>query len=129
MNSLRLVAAAVVAAAAFALSACSGTATPDDASSHVIAPVTVEANDLQGETVDLLVGQTLNINTGDLAVDSYRGEVADTEVATFVAGHDDGSATFNPGVEAVAPGTTKVTMTNSNGGIQPLEFTVVVTEK
>ena len=119
----------MVAAAAFALSSCAGSATPGDASSHVIAPVTVEANDLQGETVDLLVGQTLNINTGDLAVDSYRGEVADSKVATFVAGHDDGSATFNPGVEAVAPGTTKVTMTNSDGGIQPLEFTVVVTEK
>ncbi|WP_460774102.1 hypothetical protein [Microbacterium sp. GXF7504] len=129
MNTLRLAAAATVALAAFALSGCAGSAAPDDAPTSVIAPVTVEANDLQGETVDLLVGQTLNINTGDLAVDSYRGEVADTAVAVFHEGHDDGSAQFNPGVEAIGPGTTTVTMTNANGGIQPLEFTVVVTAK
>ncbi|MCX6502312.1 MAG: hypothetical protein NT132_07915 [Microbacterium sp.] len=129
MNSLRLAAAVAAAAAAFALSACSGSASPGSSPSSVIAPVTVSAGDLQGETVDLLMGQTLNINTGDLAVDSYRGTVADAAVATFVEGHDDGSAQFNPGVEALAPGTTTVTMTNTDGGIEPLEFTVVVTAK
>lgn len=95
----------------------------------VIAPLTVTANELQGETVELLVGQTLNINTESLAVDSYGGEVEDTAVAEFEPGRVDNSAEFNPGVIALAPGTTMVTLTNEQGGIQPLEFTVVVSPR
>lgn len=122
--------AAAVALAA-SLSACAGgSASPDDPiGGNVIAPVTAEANDLQGEEVELLVGQVLNINTGDLAVDSYSGEVADTRVAEFTPGRAGGSAEFNPGVTALAVGSTEVTMTNAQGGIQPLVFTVVVVEK
>lgn len=142
-------AALAVAALALSLSACAGggasapTTSPSASPSAepstspsasespetpVIAPVTLSANDLQGATVELVVGQSLNIDTGDLAVDSYTGEVADPAVAEFVAGRDDGSATFNPGVRALAVGTTEVTMTNEDGGIQPLEFTVEVSE-
>lgn len=111
------------------LAACGSNAAEEPIGGDVIAPVTMEANDLQGAEVELLVGQALNINTGDLAVDSYTGEIADPEVAEFVAGRNDGSAEFNPGVLALAVGSTAVTMVNEQGGIQPLEFTVVVTEK
>src|SRR3546814_14119515 len=86
----------------------------------------MDANDLQGATVDLVVGQVLNINTGDLAVDSYRGTVADSSIAEFVQGREEASATFNPGVKALAEGTTEVEMVNDQGGIQPLQFTVQV---
>lgn len=126
---------ALVAAATLtvALAGCGGSSQPAETEEpiggDVIAPVTLEANDLQGATVDLIVGQVLNINTGDLAVDSYTGEVADPEVAEFTPGRVDGSAEFNPGVTALAVGTTEVTMTNEQGGIQPLQFTVVVGEK
>lgn len=111
-------------ALAFVLTACAPAS-----DGPVIAPVTMDANDLQGATVDLVVGQVLNINTGDLAVDSYTGEVEDTSVATFVEGREEGGTTYNPGVEALAAGTTEVTMTNANGGIQPLTFTVDVAER
>ena len=134
MKLTRIVLGAVVVAAAIGLAACSAPAAPSPAPStpiggDIVAPVTMAANDLQGASVDLVVGQALNITTGDLAVDSYTGEVADTAVATFVAGREEGGATFNPGVTAVAEGTTAVTLTNADGGIQPLEFTVVVTAK
>lgn len=121
MRIPRFATAALVVAAAISLTACTG-------GESVIAPVTVDVGDLQGTTVDLVVGQVLNINTGDLAVDSYSGTVADTSVAEFVAGHDDGSATFNPGVEALAVGTTDVVLSNADGGIQNVTFTVDVTE-
>ena len=121
MKSIRVLAAAVAVTAVIGLAACAPT-TP------VIAPVTVSANDLQGDTVDLVVGQVLNITTGDLAVDSYTADVADSSILEFVQGKDDGSATFNPGFTALKAGETAVTMTNSDGGIQPLEFTVKVTE-
>ena len=109
------------AALALGLGACAQ-------STPVIAPVTRDAGDLQGATVDLVVGQVLNINTGDLAVDSYSGEVDDESVAEFTAGREDGSATFNPGVTALAEGSTTVVLTNADGGIQPITFTVEVAQ-
>jgi hypothetical protein len=99
-----------VFAVSIALSGCSQSNEP------VIAPVTMDAGDLQGETVEL-------------AVESYSGEVADPAVAEFVAGYTDGSATFNPGVKALSVGTTEVVLSNSDGGIQDVTFTVEVTEK
>ena len=91
-------------------------------------PVVTSVDDLQGTTVELAVGQSLDMNTGDLAVDSYSGEVEDPSVAEFVEGRDDGSATFNPGVTAVSEGTTKITLSNEDGGIEDVIFTVTVTE-
>lgn len=129
---MRIAVGAVVIAAVAALGACSSSGSSTDATpigGDVVAPVTRAADDLQGETVDLVVGQVLNITTGDLAVDSYTGEVADPDVAAFVAGREEGGAVFNPGVEAVDEGTTEVMLTNTDGGIQPLEFTVVVSAK
>lgn len=95
----------------------------------IVAPITTEANDLQGTTVDLVVGQVLNIRTGSLPVDSYRGEVANGAIASFAAGYSDGSAQFNPGVTALAPGATEVTLTNVQGGIAPVTFIVTVTPR
>lgn len=105
------------------------TATQSPIGGNVITPVTMSVNELPGATVQLVVGQVLNINTDSMAGDSYSGEVADTSVATFSAGGSDGSAEFNPGVSAVSPGGTTVTMTNVQGGIEPLTFTVVVSPR
>ncbi|GAA1694941.1 hypothetical protein GCM10009808_10050 [Microbacterium sediminicola] len=116
--------AAVAFAAALTLTGCSSGET-----GNVITPVTMDAGDLQGATVDLIVGQVLNINTGDLAVDSYSGEVADPAVAEFVPGHTDDTATFNPGVTALSVGSTEVVLSNSDGGIEDVTFTVDVTEE
>lgn len=126
MKISALVGATAIAALALGLAACSSPQEPAQSPTSVIAPVTMTAGALQGATVELVVGQALNIDTGDLAVDSYTGEVADPAVAEFVPGRHDGSATFNPGVMALAEGTTEVTMTNEQGGIQPLSFTVEV---
>lgn len=127
-----VVVAGIVAAAA-ALSACStsspGGATASPIGGDVIAPVTKNVGDLQGGDVELVVGQVLNINTGDLAVQSYAGDVADESVAIFVPGREDGGAEFNPGVEAVGAGTTAVVLTNEDGGIQPVTFTVTVSPR
>jgi hypothetical protein len=49
-------------------------------------------------------------------------------VAEFVAGREDGIATFNPGVTALAPGSTTVVLSNSQGGIQDVTFTVSVSD-
>lgn len=116
----KLLAAAAAITLALGLSAC--------ASGPVIAPVTVEVGDLQGTTVELITGQVLNINTGSLEVDSYTASVADPSIAEFSQGYTDGSATFNPGFEAKKVGQTEVTLTNEQGGIQSVEFTINVTK-
>jgi hypothetical protein len=103
-----------------ALTACTPSSGP------VIAPVTRDVGSLQGATVDLEVGQVLDIDTGDLAVDSYTGEVEDGSVARFVPGREEGGATYNPGVEALAAGDTTVVLSNSEGGTQDVTFTVEV---
>jgi len=119
MRLLRILAAA--AAASLALTALAGCAT-----GPVVAPIVVNAGDIQGSTVEVPLNSTLVINTGDLDVDSYTAEIADESIATFVQGKDDGSASFNPGFTPKAVGETDVTMTNAQGGIQPLEFTIKV---
>lgn len=135
MKLSRAVLGAVVVTASLLMAGCAPAASSSPTGDttpiggDIVAPVTVSANDLQGESVELIIGQTLNIDTGDLAVDSYTGTVSDRAVAEFVAGKDEGSATFNPGVRALSAGTTTVTMTNTNGGIQPLDFTVRVTAR
>lgn len=136
MTRKNLIALAAAAMLAVTLSACGGSTNeaPDSGGSTteapiggvVIAPVTMGVNDLQGAEVELIVGQVLNIDTESLEVDSYSGEIADPKVAEFVQGDKSGSAVFNPGVTALAEGTTKVTLVNDQGGIQPLEFTVTV---
>lgn len=134
MNTQKWIALGASVIMAATLSACGSNSSSDSSKTEtdetiggdVIAPVTMEANELQGATVELLVDQVLNINTGSLAVDSYTGKVEDPSVAEFTAGRVDGQTTFNPGVTGLKMGTTKVTMTNAQGGIQPLEFTVVV---
>jgi hypothetical protein len=103
------------------LSGCSA-----PAAGPVIAPVTMNVSELQGKTVDLKVSQVLNIKTGDLAGDSYSGKVADTGVAVFVPARKDDTAEFNPGVKAVKEGETKVVLSNSDGGIEDVTFTVDV---
>lgn len=122
MNPGKALATVLAAAAVVVLFAGCAPADP------VIAPITRDAGSLQGATVDLEVGQVLNIDTGDLAVDSYSGEVDDPSVARFVAGREEDGATFNPGVEGLSEGETTVVLSNSDGGIQDVTFTVEVSD-
>lgn len=121
MNPVKPIAAILAAGVVIVLSACAP-------AEPVIEPVTRDAGSLQGATVELEVGQVLNIDTGDLAVDSYRGEVDDPAVARFVPGREDDGATFNPGVEGLAEGETTVVLSNTDGGIQDVTFTVEVSD-
>lgn len=114
-----------IAASALVLAGCSGGSAP--IGGNTLPPITVEANDLQGQTVEINSKQPLNINTGDLAVDSYSLVSAEPEgIVEFVPGRTDGSATFNPGFNALKEGTAEVVLKNSDGGIQDLSFTIEV---
>lgn len=104
------------------LTACGQTVGP------VVAPVTVKIADLDGTTVKVALNQVVNLDTGSLATDSYSGKVADPSIATFTQGGKDGSADFNPGLTPHKVGTTEVTLSNSDGGVQDVQFTLTVTK-
>ena len=118
MKTFTVLTSIVAVSAVIGLSACSA--------SPPVAPVTVSVGTLQGATVDVGLNQVVNIDTGDLAVDSYTAEIVDPSVVEFVQGRKDGDATFNPGLKPLKAGSTEVTLTNAQGGIQPLTFTVTV---
>lgn len=121
-------AAVVVMASAGCGSPSSDSPSPTAVGGDIVAPVTMSSDDLQGATVELTVGQVLNITTGDLAPGSYAGEVADPAVAAFTPGRSESAATYNPGIDALHTGSTAVTLTNEDSGIQSVDFTVVVTD-
>lgn len=121
-----------IAALALSLTACNtGQASQSlqtPIGGDIIAPVTQEVSDLRGTDVQLKVGQVLNIKTGGLPVDNYTAEVSDSAIVEFVQGRKEASAEFNPGFTAKSIGTTDVTMTPAQGGVQVVTFTITVVE-
>src|SRR3982751_213264 len=126
MRTARVI--AVAASLALGLSLLSGCSTPSSPSTPVVAPVVVKIGDIDGTTVTVALNQVVDLDTGSLSVTSYSGTVADTSIATFTPGHKDGDAEFNPGLTPHKVGTTEVTLSNSNGGIHKVEFTLDVTK-
>ncbi len=94
----------------------------------IVAPLTLGLNELEGHLIKLQVGQVLNIDVSIESVASYRGAVSDPDVAAFTAGYRDDSAVFNPGVTALSPGTTRVTLTNEQSGEAPIQIDIEVTK-
>ncbi|WP_133617231.1 hypothetical protein [Leucobacter luti] len=140
MGKKRVLGGAATAAMVFGLIGCAvapGTGAVDEGAARtseqqellggdVIAPVTQAVGELQGARIALVVGQSLVVDTAGLDVASYRGDVADPEIAVFTAGLHDDSAEFHPGITALAAGSTEVTLTHEQGGIEPLHFEVLV---
>lgn len=119
MRILRGLAGAGALACVLALASC--------VPAPAVSDIEMKANDLQGETVKVGLDQTLYVNTGDLDVESYTAEVADDTIVEFMPGHNAGDFSAYPGFTPLTVGSTRVTMTNDDGGIQPLEFTIEVT--
>ena len=119
---------AVIAALALGLTSLSGCSSPTSPSTPVVEPVVVKIADISGTTVKVALNQVVDLDTGSLSVTSYSGTVADTAIATFTPGYKDGSAEFNPGLTPHKVGTTEVTLSNANGGIQDVQFTLTVTK-
>lgn len=100
--------------------------TSTSASSSVLPPVIVDVNSLDGTTVEVPEGGTIDITGDDETFTDWEATIADPAVASFTPGREEGSAQFNPGLQATGVGTTEVTLTNSSSGAT-LTFTVDVT--
>ena len=81
-----------------------------------------------GQTeVSAKVGQFIDFNVG-AKPGRWQVSSSDTAVLTVTPGGKNGDATFNPGAEALAPGTATVTMTDKKSKMDAMEYTVTVTE-
>jgi len=85
--------------------------------------------DLQGHTVEVPLDSTLVIQTGNLALDSYSATVADPSIAEFTEGTNAGDFGYYPAVKPKKVGETEVTLTNEDGGIEDVDFTLKVTSQ
>lgn len=65
----------------------------------------------------------------DIVVKDVAGTTVDTdkpELLEVTQAHEDGSAVFNPGAKALAPGVAILTVTNPNNSVR--DITVTITE-
>ncbi|WP_147305803.1 hypothetical protein [Subtercola boreus] len=97
-----------------------------NAGAGVIAPVIADLSSIDGSTVTVPLDNVVVLESGDVKVTVWTGSVSDPQVAEFVAGMDDGSATFNPGIQPLAVGGTSVSVTDSDTG-EVLTFDLEVT--
>jgi hypothetical protein len=134
-----LLISASLTAVALSLAACSTpasetspsaptSASPEssESSTPVAEPAVMDLDELEGETVTLKVGETLDINTGTQPSDVYTGDVENPDVVEFIPGAETTLATFNPGVKALKTGSSTVVLTNAEDRSEPVTFTVTV---
>ena len=118
--------ASVLAVGALALAGCSSGGSSGDASA--LPPVIVDLGDVEGTTVEVPEGGTIDLTGDDQTSTAWTADIADPAVVEFVPGRDDGSAQFNPGLTAKSEGETEVTLDNSETG-DSVTFTVDVVPK
>jgi hypothetical protein len=90
------------------------------------APVVVDLGEVDGTTVEVVQGNMIDLTGDDETYTAWTAEIDDPAIVDFTPGRDDGSAQFNPGLTAIAVGSTAVTLENGETG-ETVAFTVEVT--
>jgi len=113
--------ALALAAGSLGLSGCAS----GGSGSSALPPVIVELDTVDGTTVEVPEGGSIDLTGDDETFTEWTADIADPEVVEFVPGSDDGSAQFNPGLTAKSVGETEVTLENGETG-DSVTFTVEV---
>lgn len=90
----------------------------------MIGPIVVEPDQTE---VEATVGRMIDFTVGD-DPQHWTIETDNPEVLKVTDGKKEGDAYFNPGAEALAVGTATVTLTDTEGDLDAMEYTVTVTE-
>ena len=120
----QLIALSIVA---LALAACGGTGSASsspDASSEVVGPIIVTAENANGAPVTVTLGRTVTFDLPNPAAYTIAADPAD--LVTVTAGSDDGSAVYLPGMTADAAGSVNVTLTATDGSGTVYVFAFVI---
>jgi len=94
--------------------------------SNALPPIIADLNSIDGTTVEVKVGGHIDLTGDSTTYKDWTGEISDPKVAEFIAGKDEGGASFNPGIVGLAAGEVTVKMTNSTSN-KTVTFTVKVT--
>lgn len=121
-RALRTAAVVFALGAAMVATGCAS-AEPDG---ETLPPVIVDITEVDGTTVEVAQGNAIDVTGDDETYLDWTAEIENSDVVTFVPGKDDGSAQFNPGLDAVGAGESDVTLENSRSG-DSVTFTVEVT--
>lgn len=121
---------------ASAVAPTTSTAPDASATGSATAPVVVDLDDANGTTITVAAGGTVDLDTDDEA--DWSASIADPSLAEFIPGTDGSGVETNPGLRALAAGTTQVTITelpdtddgddgDDDGSLDVVQFTLVVT--
>ena len=121
--ALLIASALLAASAAFGLAGCASST-----GTKALPPVIADLGTVDGATLQVPMGGSIDLTGDDKTFTSWKADIADPKILSFTPGKDDGSAQFNPGLEPLAEGTTKVALANSASGDR-VAFTVEVTPK
>mgnify|MGYP000051717397 len=119
--------AAIATVATFGLSACS-TPAPEPTQSaiggDIVAPIEINYQDIDGQTISLVVGQVVNINYGGINDGEVTVAVSDPKVVEYSAAAYENDTQFSAGLLALSGGESTVTFTFT--GEDPKELNIQV---
>lgn len=90
----------------------------------VVAPIELNYQDINGQTIELVVGQVINIDYGGINAGEVTVEVADPAVVEYTDAKFEDGVQFSAGLTALSGGETKVTFTFT--GETPKELNIQV---
>ena len=106
--------AAIATIATFGLSACA-TPAPEPTQSaiggDIVAPIEINYQDIDGQTIDLVVGQVVNINYGGINDGEIEVAISDKKVVEYSAASYENDTQFSAGLMALSGGESTVTFT------------------
>ena len=133
-RGLAIAAASIIAlGGASVLTACGGSS-DGTASSSAAAPAESEGAGMIGPVIlepgttsaEVQVGRVVTFNVADPMI--WMISTTDEAVFSVTPGGDDGMAQFLPGGEALAPGTSEVTLTNMDNTDEKWVIAITVTQ-
>jgi hypothetical protein len=116
-------------AAALSLTACATPAPAPEPTETVIggdivAPVELSYQDINGQTIDLVVGQVINIDYGGINSGEITVDISDPNVVEYTDAKFEDEVQYSAGLTALSGGESTVTFTFT--GETPKELTVQV---
>ncbi|AXE53745.1 hypothetical protein [Aurantimicrobium sp. MWH-Uga1] len=118
---------AIAAAASFGMSACATPApepTETTIGGDIVAPIELNYQDIDGQTLELVVGQVVNINYGGINDGEVEVSISDPKVVEYSAAAYENDTQFSAGLLALSGGESTVTFTFA--GEDPRELNIQV---
>lgn len=118
---------AIAATASFGLAACATPApepTETAIGGDIVAPIEINYQEIDGQTLELVVGQVVNINYGGINDGEVEVAISDPKVVEYSAAAYENDTQFSSGLLALSGGESTVTFTFA--GEDPRELNIQV---